>query len=101
MIAIENGYKYQDLIVYMLKLIWKANGLEFSSLIFDNILKSRYNNDGDTILDALIKLKLLLVLNYLVEQNHTSIPSFLSRRDMKRINEAMDIKQKYLEWPKQ
>ena len=92
-IAIRNGYEYQDLLVYMLKMIWKANGLGSSAVIFDNILKSKYNN-GDIILDALIESKLWTVLNYIIQQNHASRVSFLSQRDLSRINDAMGIKKK-------
>ena len=91
-IALRNGYEYQDLIEYTLQMIWKANGLKCSPLIFDNILKSKYNNYGDTILDVLIECKLSSVLNYVIQQNHVSKVSFLSQNDRTRINDVMGIR---------
>ena len=70
-------------------------------MIFRNILASKYR-DGCNILDALIKLKLFSVLNYLTKQNQKAQQSFLSDIDIARINERMGgvtVRQKYSAWP--
>ena len=66
-VAIKKGY--HTLIECMLDGIWKANGAD-SATIFNNILYSKFDKNGNTVLKALIEFKLFSVLNYLVGQNH-------------------------------
>ena len=86
---------------YILNLVWNVNGGAIdSSLIFMNILRSNYNNNGDTILDVLIQLKLFSVLNYLIKQNQDCDISFLAKIEINRINEVRGIRQRYVARPK-
>ena len=95
-IAIKNGD--QNLLLCMLNLIWNCNEASSdSSLIFINILRSKYNHIKDnTILDALLEFKLFSVLNYLIHQNQDCDMCFLLDREITQINEAMGVKKRHL-----
>ena len=86
-------YGHQELIECMLDLIWNVIGASIdSSLIFINILKSRYNNDGDSILEKLMEFKLFSVLNHLLRQNLDCDMSFLLDKEITLINNVMGYK---------
>ena len=65
-IAIKN--RFEDLILFMLKEIWIANGSgKYSSWIFGRILNSKFDSNGQRISDALSLLKLYPVLTLLLK----------------------------------
>ena len=66
-IAIKN--KDENLILFMLNEIRIANGSTGNhTLIFDRILHSKFDNCGNTILDALFTLQLHSVVACLIRQ---------------------------------
>ena len=67
-IAIKN--KHQDFILFMLNEIWIANGSDkISALIFDRILYSKFDQNGQRILDVLSSSKMVVVLTCLMGYN--------------------------------
>ena len=83
----------------MLNMVWNVNGGGIdSSLIFMNILRSKYDVNGDTILDALIEFKLFSVLNYLIQQNEDCEMSFLLDKELVQIDSAMRMGKECIKW---
>ena len=67
-IAIEN--RFQELILFIMNELWIANGSgDISALIFDRILNSKFDNNGQRILDALSLKKMIPVLTCLMGYN--------------------------------